>query len=70
MVRLKFETVSEMNAWMDKASDSVLRGKTCEVVFLHRPNCAHKDGHQRSSADQQCPCRPRPMLAYFAGPTR
>jgi hypothetical protein len=63
-MKVRFETLDEMMQWMDKASTTVLKDKSCEVAFVHRSNCAHVVGTQRSSADQKCPCRPRPVLAF------
>jgi len=62
-MKVKLESLDEMIAWMDRAT-TVLKDKTCEVAFVHRSNCPNIVGHQRSSAPQDCPCRPRPVLSY------
>lgn len=64
MTKLKFETLDEMLRWMDKATATVLKDKTCEVGFVHRSTCTRIIGFQKGGADQTCPCRPRPVLAF------
>ena len=64
MVKITFQSLDEVIQWQDKASDSILKGRSVEVGFVHRSGCAHIVGTQRSGADQRCPCRPRPVLAY------
>ena len=63
MVKMKFENVEALIAWQNGAHE-LLKGKVVEVGFIHRSTCTNVVDKRFGGADQTCPCRPRPVIAY------